>query len=131
MFSVKLLAALATVVTGASAAAFRAAADVFSPAITAPHAGDKWTVDSIQTVTWDNASIPPANQNQSGLILLGYVQDGQLDEHLDIEHPLASNFPLTAGAVNVTVPNVQARDDYVVVLFGDSGNASPKFTISQ
>ncbi|TFK93080.1 hypothetical protein K466DRAFT_594675 [Polyporus arcularius HHB13444] len=130
MFSVKLLVALATVATAASAAAVRAADEVFSPTITAPHAGDQWTVGSIQTITWDTSSIPSANQNQSGLILLGYVEDGQIDEHLDIEHPLASNFPITAGAANVTVPKVSTRDDYVVVLFGDSGNTSPKFTIS-
>ncbi len=66
------------------------------------------------------------------------------------EHPLAENIPLENGAVNVTVPSVTARDDYIVVcaflplppgtrlaslltvcfaVFGDSGNKSPKFTI--
>ncbi len=84
MFSVKLLVVLATVATAASAAAVRAADEVFSPTITAPHAGDQWTVGSIQTITWDTSSIPSANQNQSGLILLGYIEDGQIDEHLDI-----------------------------------------------
>ncbi|RPD62508.1 hypothetical protein L226DRAFT_610948 [Lentinus tigrinus ALCF2SS1-7] len=131
MFSTKLLIILCAVATAASAAAVRAADEVFRPAITAPHSGDKWTVGSVQAVTWDISSIPPANENQTGLVLLGYIEDGQLDEHLDIEHPLASNFPITAGAVNVTVPEVPNRDDYIVVLFGDSGNTSPKFMISQ
>lgn len=64
--------------------------------------------------------------------------------------PLATGFPLIDGAVNITVPGDAAtRDDYIVVrtytspfgpmrhalifilntVFGDSGNASPKFTI--
>lgn len=71
-----------------------------------------------------------------------------------VAHPLASNFRITDGAVNVTVPDVDARDDYIIVrelpspvvvcscwcaqlmhfslcaVFGDSGNASPKFTIT-
>ncbi|PPR07270.1 hypothetical protein CVT26_012430 [Gymnopilus dilepis] len=51
-------------------------------------------------------------------------------ENLDIAHPLATGFPLTTGSVKVVLPkNVTARDDYFVVLFGDSGNKSPKFKI--
>lgn len=43
---------------------------------------------------------------------------------------LADKFPLTAGAVSFNLPkNLAARDDYIVVLFGDSGNASPHFSI--
>lgn len=66
-----------------------------------------------------------------------------------VEHPLATGFPITSGAVNVTVPDVVDRDDYIVIrefsslirwrleihltcdtVFGDSGNTSPKFTIT-
>ncbi|TBU29935.1 hypothetical protein BD311DRAFT_796293 [Dichomitus squalens] len=126
----KSILALAALATTASAVALRAADDVFSPSVTSPTAGEVWTVGSVQTVTWDTSNIPAANQNQTGLILLGSVEDGSTDEHLDIENPLASNFPIRGGAVNVTVPQVATRDDYVVVLFGDSGNASPKFTIN-
>ena len=66
------------------------------------------------------------------------------------EHPLASGFPITDGSVQVVVPSVVDRDDYVIVrtylfskvsiedpersdipaVFGDSGNTSPKFTIT-
>ncbi|TBU48548.1 hypothetical protein BD309DRAFT_1015501 [Dichomitus squalens] len=130
MFFAKSILALAALATTASAVALRAANDVFSPPVTSPTAGEVWTVGSVQTVTWDTSSIPAANQNQTGLILLGFVEDGSTDEHLDIENPLASNFPIRDGAVNVTVPQVATRDDYIVVLFGDSGNASPKFTIN-
>ena len=84
MFSIKLLLALSAVATAASAAAVRAADIVFSPAITVPQAGVVWTVGSTQEIAWDISSIPPANENQTGLILLGYVEDGQLDEHLDV-----------------------------------------------
>lgn len=46
------------------------------------------------------------------------------------EWTLADGFPLTSGSVNFVLPtDVAARDDYIVVLFGDSGNASPKFSI--
>jgi hypothetical protein len=62
-------------------------------------------------------------------------------------NPLATNFKLTDGQVQITVPNVPTRRDYIVVgefllfrhrlavqpafleVFGDSGNASPQFTI--
>lgn len=44
---------------------------------------------------------------------------------------LADKFPLTAGTVSFTVPaDVKQRDDYIVVLLGDSGNASPHFKIN-
>jgi hypothetical protein len=33
------------------------------------------------------------------------------------------------GTIDVTVPRVKDGDDYQIVLFGDSGNFSPKFTI--
>ncbi|KAI0349584.1 hypothetical protein OH77DRAFT_1414735 [Trametes cingulata] len=111
------------------AVASAATNDVFRPQITEPKEGDVWTVGSVQTITWDTSNIPAANQNQTGLILLGFIEDGSIDEHLNTTNPLASNFPITAGSVNVNVPDVTPRDDYVVVLFGDSGNTSPKFSI--
>ena len=42
-------------------------------------------------------------------------------EHTDVAclpyagRPLATNFPITAGEVNITVPDVASRDDYVIV----------------
>ncbi|KAI0770001.1 hypothetical protein C8Q74DRAFT_1218474 [Fomes fomentarius] len=121
----KFFFALAAVATSVSAAVL----DVPHPPITSPAAGDVWTVGSVQTVTWDVSTIPPASAGQSGEILLGYLEDGSVDEHLDVAHPLAVGFPINAGAVNVTVPAVQVRDNYIISLIGDSGNISPKFTI--
>ncbi|KAH9892700.1 hypothetical protein C8Q73DRAFT_69041 [Cubamyces lactineus] len=122
--------AIVTALVAAATAVSAAPGIVFSPPITSPKAGDVWTAGTTQIVTWDTTNIPPANANQTGLILLGYIEDGSEDEHLDTKHPLATNFPITAGSISVDVPSVTPRDDYVVVLFGDSGNTSPKFTIT-
>ncbi|RPD62506.1 hypothetical protein L227DRAFT_485377, partial [Lentinus tigrinus ALCF2SS1-6] len=102
---------------------------VYRPQLTAPVAGDSWPVGSEQTITWDTSDMPSEAEYQTGVLLLGYVEDGSSDEHLDIKHPLASGFQIKNGAVNVTVPEVDPRSDYIVVLIGDSGNASDKFSI--
>ena len=61
---------------------------VFRPDITAPAAGVVWNKGSIQTITWDTSDIPMEALNQTGLVLLGYIQDGDTNEHLDIrKHP--------------------------------------------
>ncbi|KAH9892701.1 hypothetical protein C8Q73DRAFT_791724 [Cubamyces lactineus] len=122
--------AIVTALVAAAATVSAAPGIVFSPPVTSPTAGQVWTIGSTQTVTWDTTNIPAANANQTGLILLGFIEDGSDDEHLDTQNPLAVNFPITAGSVSVEVPDVTPRDDYVVVLFGDSGNTSPQFTIT-
>lgn len=104
--------------------------EVYNPAVKSPAEGDVWNVGETKTVTWDSSVIPQDGKNHTGLLLLGYVEDGSSNEHLDIKNPLAWNFPLEAGQVDVTVPDVPTREDYVVVLFGDSGNTSHKFKIS-
>ncbi|KAF4617653.1 hypothetical protein D9613_005678 [Agrocybe pediades] len=102
---------------------------VFNPPITSPKASAAWPMGSKQVVRWDIAEIPESRINTTGVILLGHMTDGT-DEHLDIEHPLATGFPIKQGFVEVTMPQgIDARDDYFVVLFGDSGNKSPKFKI--
>ncbi|KAL1722866.1 hypothetical protein EV715DRAFT_246867 [Schizophyllum commune] len=50
--------------------------------------------------------------------------------HLQYDNPLAQGFSITLGSYDVTVPDVEERSDYIIVLFGDSGNSSPKFTIT-
>ncbi|KAI0720577.1 hypothetical protein C8T65DRAFT_293498 [Cerioporus squamosus] len=137
--STKLIAAF-SVVAAAATAVFAAPAVfdpsgakidvVYRPHITAPVEGDSWPVASEQTVTWDASDIPPEALYQTGVLLLGHVEDGSSDEHLDIQNPLASGFQIKNGAVNVTVPEVVPRNDYIVVLIGDSGNASGKFSIT-
>ncbi|KAF5374089.1 hypothetical protein D9615_008890 [Tricholomella constricta] len=101
---------------------------VFSPRITYPKAGMTWSIGSTHNVTWDTSNIPREKKGSMGRILLGY--NGTESENLDVEHPLATAFPIDHGRVSVTVPkHAKPRDDYFIVLFGDSGNMSPKFKI--
>lgn len=46
-----------------------------------------------------------------------------------IARPLATKFSIRQGRVWFQLPYVKTRDDYIVVLMGDSGNASHMFTI--
>ncbi|KAK2465743.1 hypothetical protein APHAL10511_002287 [Amanita phalloides] len=103
---------------------------VFSPHITSPTAGTEWLVGSLVSVTWDASGVPPDATDRKGKIILGYLDDDDGNEHLHYKNPLAKNFDIRRGRVNFTVPDVESRDDYIVVLFGDSGNRSPKFSIS-
>ncbi|KAF8968952.1 hypothetical protein BDZ97DRAFT_300430 [Flammula alnicola] len=102
---------------------------VFNPPITSPKASVSWPMGSQQVVKWDTTDIPVQRVNTTGLILLGYMENGS--ENLDIDRPLATGFPINAGSAKVIMPkDIPARNDYFVVLFGDSGNRSPEFKIS-
>ncbi|KIM56802.1 hypothetical protein SCLCIDRAFT_1220079 [Scleroderma citrinum Foug A] len=102
---------------------------VFRPMITYPTAGITWAACSTQKATWETDNLPDELKNATGLLLLGHQTADS--ENLDIYNPLASQFPLNAGFVEFMVPcNATAMSDYIVVLFGDSGNASPQFTIT-
>ncbi|KAH9857951.1 hypothetical protein C2E23DRAFT_880631 [Lenzites betulinus] len=104
--------------------------DVWSPPITAPDDSAVWTTGSMVKVTWDTSTPPKHVTNFAGKLVLGYLDDSDgTDEHLDFDNPLADGFNLTQGHVTVRVPDVHASNEYIVVLFGDSGNKSPKFTI--
>ncbi|KAG7442979.1 uncharacterized protein BT62DRAFT_343253 [Guyanagaster necrorhizus] len=102
---------------------------VWSPTITSPTSSTNWCAGTPLNVTWDMMGMPEDGKNSTGLLLLGHqTQDS---ENLDIHHPLANGFPLSRGWVFCTMPNDTApRSDYIVVLFGDSGNASPRFNVS-
>lgn len=156
-----------TAIIAAATSVSAASTVIVRPPITAPKAGDVWTIGSQQLVTWDTSSIVEPTK-ETGLILLGTLKDG--NEVLDTgewsawfrgeivhnltflaENALASGFPINAGAANVTVPQVPTGNDYIVVrkseqcrrptrsasyypafvtVFGDSGNISPTFTIT-
>ncbi|KAA1469702.1 hypothetical protein DENSPDRAFT_796506 [Dentipellis sp. KUC8613] len=119
--------------------------DVWAPAITSPKKDDVWTIGSIVSVQWDTANPPNQVTNYNGRLLLGYM-DGSGNENLDTEHPLAQDFDLRDGKVDISVPNVPSKDSYIVVcrslslavvslsncraVIGDSGNSSPEFTIA-
>ncbi|KAI0654189.1 hypothetical protein C8Q70DRAFT_1029184, partial [Cubamyces menziesii] len=78
----------------------------------------------------DMSTRPRQVTNYEGRLVLGYLEDGdEVNEHLDFDHPLAEGFNLTQGQIHVHVPYVDSANDYIVVLFGDSGNRSPRFTI--
>ncbi|KAF8817185.1 hypothetical protein BYT27DRAFT_7237633 [Phlegmacium glaucopus] len=101
---------------------------VFNPRIISPKASVAWPMGSRQIVRWETIGIPAKMINETGLILLGHMANGS--ENLNIEHPLASGFHISSGNTTVIMPsNIPARNDYFVVLFGDSGNKSPNFKI--
>jgi len=126
-----LLTALAlvslTTASPAPAAIRRSEDIVFSPTVLTPKEGTSWQVGTKLLVTWDS-TIPQGGEKNTGTIVLGF-DNGTGSENLDYEHPLASGFLLSSGSQNVTVPDVPLRSTYYVVLFGDSTNKSPNFTI--
>ncbi|KAI0032559.1 hypothetical protein K488DRAFT_37689, partial [Vararia minispora EC-137] len=99
---------------------------VVAPPITSPDASTVWTVGQQVTVAWNTSSIPTGT-NLTGQLVLGFQTPGS--ENLNLDNPLAVNFSLNAGRVTITVPDVPPKSNYIVVLIGDSGNASPQFTI--
>ncbi|WFD34229.1 hypothetical protein MCUN1_001066 [Malassezia cuniculi] len=101
---------------------------VFSPKITYPDAKTTWTAGKEAFVLWETSEIPESLKDVTGVIRLGHIEDGS--ESLNLADTLAKDFALSLGNVSITVPKVlETRNDYIVVLFGDSGNHSPKFTI--
>ncbi|KAK0239207.1 hypothetical protein EDD85DRAFT_829431 [Armillaria nabsnona] len=96
--------------------------DVYSPPITSPDANTVWTVNTTQTVTWDTSNAPVNISNRASI----WLKKG--DYAFGTE--LAVDFDLRSGKQDVTVPWVVEGDDYIIVLFGDSGNWSPEFTIT-
>ncbi|KAI0786877.1 hypothetical protein C8Q75DRAFT_769674 [Abortiporus biennis] len=104
--------------------------DAVAPPITSPDASTVWQVGTIQTVTWDTSNLPPpANiTNPTGKVILGFLTDDS--ENLMADSPLAQGFPITQGSVQITVPDVPSRTNYIIALIGDSGNISPLFSIT-
>jgi len=101
--------------------------DVVDPPITSPTANTVWYIGQTQTVTWNTAGLPLNQTNPVGKLVLGFMYNNS--ENLMLDSPLAINLNYSVGQAQITVPNVPNRTDYIVVLFGDSGNASPEFTI--
>ncbi|KAF7311154.1 hypothetical protein MKEN_01016600 [Mycena kentingensis (nom. inval.)] len=122
--AVACLLASAAVQVAASPVALAAAAarDVFAPPITSPTTGTVWRSGETQKVTWDTSAAPANITNPIGFILL---------RKADVSTPLilGQGFKLLDGEVEVTVPDVLEDSDYSIVLFGDSGDISPDFTI--
>ncbi|KAH8099655.1 hypothetical protein BXZ70DRAFT_942751 [Cristinia sonorae] len=96
--------------------------DVFVPRIIEPTASTVWSSGEVRNITWDTSNAPAQITNRFGLVLLRFS---------GIASPfiLAKGFDILDGTVAVTVPWVQTRPDYSIVLLGDSGNVSPNFEI--
>ncbi|KAJ7777781.1 hypothetical protein B0H14DRAFT_2401393 [Mycena olivaceomarginata] len=95
--------------------------DVFVPPITSPTAETVWVSKTQQTLTWDASGAPP-NISNGALLLLR--SNGITSPFI-----LAKDFDLRTGNLTITVPWVLTGTTYQLVLFGDSGNFSPEFTI--
>ncbi|KDQ62519.1 hypothetical protein JAAARDRAFT_122290 [Jaapia argillacea MUCL 33604] len=102
--------------------------EVSDPRIISPSSVTLWLTGTNVTVTWDTSNIP-SDFDTKGKLVLGYLDGVDENEHLDIENPLADGFSLIRGYIDVLVPQVDPGSDYIVVLFGDSGNRSSTFTI--
>lgn len=97
-----------------------------------PTASDNWSAGAPSEVTWDKSCVDdPKFKDYKGSLLLGYEEAGSDSSNLDVEHPLADGFKLADGYVDFTLPSdLETRSTYFVVLLGDSGNRSDKFTIT-
>lgn len=100
---------------------------VYDPKILYPTYKTEWKVGQRVNVTWNASDMPRQFRHLTGEIRLGHIEEGSSNEHL--ANTLAKDFRMADGNVTFTVPKVDERNDYVVVLMGDSGNHSPKFTI--
>ncbi|KAJ4464180.1 hypothetical protein C8R41DRAFT_891792 [Lentinula lateritia] len=97
--------------------------DVWDPTITSPVTGTVWVIGTEVNVTWSTDNIPPDGVSNGGHVYLA-------KEEVEVIS-LSPTFDLVAanGSFTVIVPAVVPDDDYQIVLFGDSGNIGPSFTI--
>ncbi|KAJ3804634.1 hypothetical protein EV368DRAFT_65155 [Lentinula lateritia] len=97
--------------------------DVWDPTITSPVTGTVWVIGTEVNVTWSTDDIPPDGLSNGGHVYLA-------KEEVEVVS-LGPTFDFVAanGSFTVTVPAVVPDDDYQIVLFGDSGNIGPSFTI--
>lgn len=97
---------------------------VYDPRITYPDSSAVWTAGRTELVKWDTTGVPTG---YNGSIHLGYL--AMQSEHI-MPMPLANDLDLSIGRAMVSIPsNLTTRNDYIIILFGDSGNISPDFTI--
>ncbi|KAF5336132.1 hypothetical protein D9611_006317 [Ephemerocybe angulata] len=116
---------LAIFTTVAVAAPILDQRDVYVPPILTPVKGTVWKKGSAQTVTWDASSPPAQITNPKGRIVLRSVEE----ERLILDKPLAENFDILDGQRSVTTPTDLPAGQYQIVLFGNSGNWGPVFSI--
>lgn len=104
---------------------------VYNPPVLSPSKHTVWHAGRTETVKWevDQDEIPADAKNYKGTIKLGYLPKNG-EGGLNLHWTLASNFPITDESTDVELPaDLETRDDYIIVVMGDSGNRSKKFTI--
>ena len=103
--------------------------DVAVPPVTEPTENTVWVVGTTQSVKWDISDLPPRENisNPLGKVVLGFLTDDSYN--LSIDSPLAEGFDILDGKVDITVPQVEPKDNYIVAVIGNSGNISPMFKI--
>ncbi|OSX59775.1 hypothetical protein POSPLADRAFT_1035320 [Postia placenta MAD-698-R-SB12] len=122
-FTTFFLVSLLSIFAVVTAFPVHVARDVFVPPITSPNASTVWYAGEKYNVTWETAGAPVNITNKYGRIVLA------TNGLQDYENPIAANFSILLGSYEVTAPNVTTGNEYAIVLFGDSGNYSPQFTI--
>ncbi|KAF7973701.1 hypothetical protein HWV62_14376 [Athelia sp. TMB] len=84
--------------------------DVYAPHVLYPHNGTVWQMGSRHNVTWDTTSPPSEITNPNGQIYL------RRDDTTILKTPLASNFSILAGHVEIALPpNLPAGNKYRIV----------------
>ncbi|KAL4073887.1 hypothetical protein V8B97DRAFT_1914957 [Scleroderma yunnanense] len=96
--------------------------DDWAPTILSPDSNTIWVIGQTYTVIWDTSNQPSQITNPDGKIYLRQGDATQLN-------PIKEGFLLTDGQVQVTVPEV-TPGSYQIVLYGNSGDWSPSFTIN-
>ncbi|KAH9045017.1 hypothetical protein EDB84DRAFT_1469420 [Lactarius hengduanensis] len=108
---------------------------VVSPQITSPSASyDLESLARVLDARRRESGYPPFSPSthstlRSSTSLHADALPRSLLLHL-VDHPLAQDILLSTGSVQITVQNVSVGSNYIAVLFGVSGNASPQFTIT-
>ncbi|EIW74559.1 hypothetical protein CONPUDRAFT_85739 [Coniophora puteana RWD-64-598 SS2] len=119
----KSFAAVAATLFSLGAVVLARPMDVYAPKVTSPDSDSIWSAGKNYTITWDASSPPKQITNPIGHIIL------RANGVSWTNTTLAKGFNITDGTVQVTAPDVPTGTHYSVVLFGDSGNWSPDFTI--
>lgn len=123
MFSVRSLFTLTGLISLAVSTPVNVQREVFDPPVLVPNANTVWQAGTVQTVVWNTSTLPEGISNL-GEITLRIQNNGTFGS------VIANGFPLLAGSQAVLLPaDLETRDDYFIILFGDSGNTSPDFTI--
>ncbi|KAI0662262.1 hypothetical protein C8Q70DRAFT_635681 [Cubamyces menziesii] len=120
--------AFAFLVTVAGALAAGIPRGTVSPAILSPSGLSQWSLGSVQTVRW---ALDQDLSGINGTVYMGYLPSNN-NPFLWKDQPLAENFSLADGVVNVRCPlNLPTGGRYVIALSidGDDSDISAQFSV--